>query len=472
MSTELKARLGLFTTVTIVIGSVIGSGVFKKAASMTTALGSPELVLLVLALAGVITLFGALTNAEVASMIPSTGGQYKFFQRMYGNVTAYLYGWAIFSVIQTGSIASITYIFSEYFSTIVSLPHFSPEIEQAYSFSLPFLGTIAPLANAGVKALTIAVITVLTYINIRGVESGGFVSVVFTTLKVGAILAIVLLSFTMSGGSFANVSTTTLAVPQGMNLVLAIVTALSAAFWAYDGWNSITYIAGEIRDAQRTIPLALLWGMVIVMVVYVLINLAYFYVLPAHQIAGAKVVAQDVVMSFLGAAGASLIAAAVMISTIGASNNTTLNSARAYFAMAQDGLFFSSLAKVHPRYQTPSTALWWQCLWSSALVLTGTFDTLTDMLIFVSWIFYGLSAYGVFVLRKKEPNTERPYKVWGYPFVPAAFVVCSIFFVGFTLYKDILAYQANPSVGIQSLFGLIIVALGAPLYFWFNKKRA
>ena len=470
--------LGLYTTIAIVVGAVIGSGIFKKPALMAEQLGSPELMIGIWIIAGVITLFGALTNAEVAGMITATGGQYIFFEKMYGRLTAWLYGWAIFSVIQTGSIASITYVFGQYTEYFWVLPRFSPEIEQSFVIHIPFIGDILPLHDIGVKSLTIFVICLLSAVNYYGVKFGGRVSAFFTTAKVAAILILVVFAVWFGGGSAEHLIRSTPGFTYEKGIFAAMIMALSGAFWAYDGWNNITYIAGEVKKPQRNIPVALFTGTIIVMTVYVIINLAFLYVMPVEEMAGSYLVAADVAQKALGAIGGGFVAAAVMISTFGTSNGTIMVSARVYFAMSRKKLFFSPVGNIHPKFKTPANALALQAAWSSMLVLSGTFDTLTDMLIFVSWIFYGMGAFGVFVLRKKMPDVHRPYKVWGYPFVPAIFVLFAFVFVVFTLYNDIntyLLWQENPVQGqpapiINSLFGLLLVAAGLPFYYYFNKN--
>lgn len=461
--------LGFFTTVSIVVGAVIGSGIFKKPALMAQQLGSPELLIGIWVLAGVLTLFGALTNAEVAGMISATGGQYIYFQKMYGNFIAYLYGWAVFAVIQTGSIASITYVFSEYSQHFWTLFAFPPHIEKSVVLHIPYIGNIFPLQSFGVKLLTIGIIWGLTLVNYLGVRFGGLIQNIFTVLKVAAMLALVVLSFTIGSGSTANFFTdSSSAAPQAT--IALIVAALSGAFWAYDGWNNITYIAGEIKDPQRNIPRALIVGTLIIISVYVLINLAYLYILPIDTIAGSTLVATDTALKVIGGFGAAFITAAVMVSTFGTANGTIMASARVYFAMAREGMFFKNIGTVQQHFKTPGNALLLQAIWTSVLVLSGTFDTLTDMLIFVSWIFYALGAIGVFVLRRKMPDAERPYKVWGYPFVPAIFIALAVLFVAMTLYGDITAYREGKTEIINSLFGLLLVGIGLPLYIYFKRK--
>lgn len=468
---KMLPQLGLFTTIAIVVGAVIGSGIFKKPAYIADQLGSPELMLLIWVVAGILTLFGALTNSEVAGMITETGGQYIYFQRMYGELTSYLYGWAIFAVIQTGSIASITYVFSEYTQYFFMLPRFSIEIEESFVIFIPFIGKIYPLMNIGVKTLTIIVIYTLSIINYLGVRFGGRIAVIFTTSKVIAILILVAFGFAFTGGSAGNLIESGANITAKYGMFAAIIAALSGAFWSYDGWNNITYIAGEVRKPQRNIPLALTIGTVVVISVYLLINVAFIYVMPVSEMAKSTLVAADVALRAIGPIGAGLVAALVMVSTFGTSNGTIMVSARVYYAMAQRKMFFTPIGKIHPKFRTPGNALILQATWASLLVLSGSFDDLTDMLIFVSWIFYAFGALGVFVLRKKMPHADRPYKVWGYPYIPAIFVFFAFAFVVFTVYNDVINYMNGTTRIINSLFGLLITLTGIPFYLWFKSRQ-
>lgn len=463
---SLARKLGLFTAVTIVVGSMIGSGIFKKSASMSSELGAPGIVLVIWLAAGLISLIGALTNAEIAGILPRAGGQYVYFREMYGNFTAYLYGWAIFAVIQTGSIASIAYVFSGYLEYFFPAPHLS-EGWEAWGFSLKWgeqvLLDCYPLKDIGLKMMTIILILFLSTVNYFGVAFGGIVQNVFTVLKNVAIAFIVVLALTVGVGSASNFSpfiNSAFQFPAG-SLLGGIVLALSGAFWAYDGWNNITYLGGEVKDAQRNIPKAMMFGMFFVIAVYLLVNLAYFYVLPVDAVASSTFLASDVMQKAVGGWGGAFVAVAVMVSTFGTTNGTILVSARVYYAMAKDGLFFKKLETVHHKHKTPGVSIIIQGLWASLITMTGSFDQLTDMLIFVSWIFYGLGAYGVFVLRKKMPNAERPYKAFGYPLLPAFFVLFSAFFVGFSIWYNVR----------NAVFGLLLVVIGIPLYFWFKKKK-
>lgn len=470
----LNRSLGLVTVTAIVVGSVIGTGIFKKPAIMAQHLGSAELLIAVWVVAGLVTLFGALANAEVAGMISKTGGAYEFFREMYGELVAFLYGWAVFIVIQTGTIASVTYVFSEYAQYFFTLPRLSPGLEQAVVVHLPGLGTITPLANLGVKTLTVAAVLLFTFINYVGVRSGGLVQVVVTGAKVIGILLIVAAAFLLepvqAAAGAVNVVQSTLSTPTGFALVLALTAAMSGAFWAYDGWNNVTYVAGEVQEPQRTVPRGLILGTLIIIAVYVLTNLAYLWVLSPEKMAGSQLVAADMAKAVLGVSGGGLVVVLVMLSALGTANGTILSSARVYFAMAHRGVFFRSMGSIHPRFRTPGRALILQAVWTSVLVLSGTFDTLTDMLIFVSWVFYALGAAGLFVLRRKLPDAPRPFRVPGYPWLPAVFVLFAALFVVLTLYNDITAYARGDVPIVNSAFGLVLVAAGLPFYFWFRRK--
>ena len=338
--TGLLPTLGLVTTTSLVVGGMIGSGIFRNPQKMAEFLHAPELLLGVWVLAGIVTMFGALTNAEVAGIIPVTGGQYQYFRTMYGDFMGFLYGWALFVVIQCGSIASITYVFAEYFNQVYPLVRFDLATEQAWAITLPF-ATIFPLENIGVKLLTVGAVTLLTLINAFGVREGGRVQVVFTVAKVGAMLALVLLAFTSSQASLSNVAIPSAdAIPAGTALMLALAMAMSKALWSYDGWNNITYVSGEVRNPQINVPRALMIGTAITIAVYVLINVAYLMVLPIDTLRSHEAVAAEAARVLVGANGVAFIAVAVMIATIGTSNGTILASSRVYYAMALEKMFF------------------------------------------------------------------------------------------------------------------------------------
>jgi len=471
----LVPALGLFTTTMLVIGGVIGSGIFRKPGIMAAQVGSPELLLWVWVLGGVVTLIGALTNAEVAAMIPATGGQFVFFERMYGRFFAYLYGWSVFAVIQTGSIAAVAYVFAEYATQFVPLPEIRGPAAQ-FAIHVPFIGDVTPLKEIGVKGLAAFLIILLTAVNYLGVKLGGAVQSFFTLAKMTGMLLLVLAAFLLpNGGSLAHLTTPgTMPRPGGLELVIALAAAMQGAFWAYDGWNRITFVAGEVQNPRRNLPRSLLIGMSLSMAIYVTMNLAYAWVLPVDAMAQSKLVAADVAEKCVPGGG-RWIALVVMISTFGAANAIILASARVYFSMARRGVFPAFLGGAHPRFHTPAASLVVQGVWSVMLLLSGTFDTLTDTLIFVSWIFYGASAYGVIVLRRKEPDTVRPYRVPGYPWLPWVFVVFSAAFLVLTVCNDVSSYWKAAAAGrpalINCAFGTALVLLGAPVYFFYRSRR-
>ena len=466
----LTPTLGLSTSISLVIGGIIGSAIFMKPAIMASQLGSPELLLAVWVVAGLITLFGALSNAEVAAMMPETGGQFIFFKVMYGDFISFLYGWAAFAVFNTAGVASIAYVLGMYTEYFIHLPRFTPDIERSFRLDIPYVGAIFPLHNIGVKSMTILVVLGLTYVNYRSTRSGGNIQVVFTVLKVLAMIIIVGGLLFSGQGEVSNFFTNSKIIrPEGWALLGGLVAATSGAFWGYDGWNNITFVAGEIKNPQQNIPKSLFIGLVTCIFIYGCIILSYLYVLPIDTIAGSSMVASDAAAVVMGTMGGAIIALMVIVSTFGTTNGNILATARVSFAMAQEKRFFHFVGKVHPRFQTPGNALWLHGVWTSLLVLSGSFDMLTDMLIFVSWLFYGLSAAGIFVLRKKLPHAERPYKVWGYPFVPGVFVAFTAFFLIATLISDIQLYISGKTEIINSLLGLLLTALGIPLYWYFKR---
>lgn len=460
----LVAKLGLFTATMIIMGNMIGSGVFKKAAPMAAEVQSPGLLLACWLIAGVVTLLGALSNAEVAGLIAEPGGFYEFFKRMYGRGFAFLYGWASFTVIQTASISSIAYVFGQSANALVPFPRLPASYEDWSVFGLFY-----PLDNLGVKGVTIATILVLSVANYFGVVFGGVIASVSTCLKLVGIAVVVVLVWSLSHGSSAHFSPL-LADPNvhyttSLGLFGAMFAAFLGAFWAYDGWNNITSLGAEVRHAKRTIPRALTIATAGVILVYMLINAAYLYVMPVREMAALSqtqnsIVAVEVLRRFLGDHGATFIAVLILLSTFGATNCQLMPHSRVYFAMARDGLFFRSAATCHATHHTPSSSLMIQAVWASLLVLSGTFDQLTDMVIFASFIFYGATALGVFVLRRTMADAPRPYRVPGYPVVPALFVVFCLVLVAVTI------YQAPRNAGI----GLVLIFSGIPLYFHWRRR--
>jgi APA family basic amino acid/polyamine antiporter len=463
---QLVRSLGLFATFIITVSTIIGSGVYKKVAPMAAELGSTDLVLLCWVLAGIISLFGALSNAEVASMLADAGGEYVYFKKIYNKFFAFLFGWTCFAVIRSSSLASIAYVFSQSFNSLMPLP----QLPEAVA-SINLFGIFTPFDNFGVKLMTIALICGLSYLNVFGLKLGEQVSRAVLIVVVGSILLIIILGLTVSDGSMANIQSRS-ATFQSKDwwdpiFIQSIFSAMLAAFWAYEGWASVGYLGAEIKNANRNLPLALVMGVVFVMLTYVAINFTYLYVLPVDNIIDVHntkntIAAVVVVKEFLGSGGVLFISVLILFTTFGCTNSTVLPPPRLYYAMAKDGLFFKWASFIHPKYHTPSKAFIAQAIWASVLVLSGSFDQLTDMLVFASFIFFGAITLGLFILRVKEPNTPRPYKAWGYPLVPGLFLLFCIALVGITI-------VSKPR---EALLGLGLMATGLPFYWWWNRSNA
>jgi len=473
MTAQLERKLGLWACISIVAGAVIGSGIFMKPATMAGQLGSPLLLVLVWVIAGVVSIFGGMINAEIGTMLPETGGQYVYFRHMYGKFFAYLYGWASFIVINTAAIAAIAFIFALYTSYFVDLPGFDKSTEQSFVLTIPFVGKLFPLQNIGVKALAIFLILLLTFINHRSLKAGGAIQVVFTVIKVAALLFIIFAIFFSGEGSMENFTTT----GSEMNfssafLVTGFVAATSGALAAYDGWNNLGLAGGEVRHPQKNIPKGLIWGLGICIALYVLTTLAYMYMLPIDEMKNSSMVATDALGKVMGVAGASIIAVLVIISTAGSVNGNILSCARVNYAMAQDKVFFLWAAKVDEKYKTPVGALWIQCIWACLFVLTGSFDMLSDLFVFVTWIFYAFAAYGIFILRRKMPDRERPYKLKFYPWAPLIFILFALFYFVVTIYNDISNYLTGKTEIIFSMLGLLLLLTGIPFYWYFKYRSS
>jgi APA family basic amino acid/polyamine antiporter len=470
MKEKLQRKLGLWTAVSIVIGSVVGSSIFMKPAVMAQQLPSPLLLLAVWLIAGGVSLIGAMINAEIGVIYPETGGQYIYFRRLYGDFFAYLYGWSAFVVINTASVAAIAFVFAQFSEYFVPLPHFSKATELSVVWNIPFLGSLYPLQNAGVKGLAILLILGMTIVNVRSVKTGGAVQVLFTVLKIGALL---LLLFFLFGGK-GNLQNTWKA-PAGTEatawpLFLGFIAATSGALASYDGWNNLSFISGEIRQPQKNIPRSFLLGLGLCMVLYIFTTLAYLYVIPVEEMKNSSLVAAEAVQKAGGKLGGAFIAILVMLSCAGAVNGNIMPCARVSFAMAQDRHFFSAAQKVHPRFGTPANALWIHGAWTCLFVLTGSFDMLADLFVFVSWIFYGFAGFAIFLVRRRHKSGEGNFRMKGYPVLPVIFVLFSLLYFVMTIYNDMQHYASGKTPVINSLLGLVLVVAGLPFYWWFRKR--
>ncbi|MDM7924712.1 MAG: amino acid permease [bacterium] len=444
---SLLRALGPVATVAVFVGSVVGSGIFLVPNTIAGQIPGFLAIVLVWTVAGLLSWAGALSYAELGGMIPDAGGQYAYLREAYGRFPAFLFGWTEFLVVKAGSIAAVAVAFAMY------VGYFVPQdLRTAYHATVYPLGVAIP--EIGVKLVAMACIVLLSAVNAAGVRAGGWVQNVFTFLKVGALLGLVIAIFAFAKPP-ADVFRPLWPGAGGSDLFRAFGLAMVAALWSYDGWNNTTYMAGEVIDPKKNVPLALAAGSVIVLGLYLAANAAYAYALPIRDIAASRLVAADAARVFMGSFGGGVISAAVLVSTFGTVNGMVLSGPRVTYAMARDGVFFSRLADVHPRFRTPHVSILVQAVWACLLTLSGRFDQLFTYVIFAAWIFYGLTASAVFVLRRKRPDAARPVRTWGYPVVPAAFILVAAAFVINTLVSD-------PR---DSLMGLCIVCLGLPVYF-------
>jgi basic amino acid/polyamine antiporter, APA family len=458
-SSQLNRTLGLRLAIVMVIGNIIGSGIYKKVAPMASELHSSGWILICWILGGIITLFGALSNAEIASMLADTGGEYVYYKKIYNRFFSFLYGWSNFAAIKTAAIASIAYVFAQSLNSIAHFPDVFSSLKD-----VQFLGIFHPFEGFNVKLVAIFLIIFLTWINSRGLRLGASLSSVLLLLVLAGIVTIIVFGTTSAHADIS--SSFSLATNNGQSItVSAIFTAMLAAFWAYEGWNSVGFLGGEIKNPNRNVPLSIVFGLFIVITLYVLTNIAYLSLMPIDSLvsvnaAGNQIAAVQAVKVFWNQGGVVFISLLILLSTLGCTHATILSNARTSFAMANEGLFFSKMAKINAA-KVPGNALWYQGIWAAILVLSGTFDQLTDMLIFAAFIFYGATAFGVFILRKKMPEANRPYKAWGYPVVPAIFVIFCVFLIANTIY-------ARPR---EAGIGLVLILLGIPFYYFFQKKN-
>jgi APA family basic amino acid/polyamine antiporter len=445
---ELKRDLGVWSAAAIVVGTVIGSGIFLVPNAMVKNVGSPGMVFAVWIFGGILSLFGALSYAELAAALPQAGGEYVYLREAYGPLWAFLYGWTQMFVAKSGSIATLASGFFIY------LANFRPELEQVWIVVPMPLGNSFEIHYGQVLAM--GVIAVLALINYFGVKIGGNVQVAVTILKVALIAGIIVIGLGSGHGSVSNFSTSVPA-PGG---IAGFFAALVAALWAYDGWNNVSMVSSEVRHPQRNLPLALITGTSAVIVIYLLTNLAYFYVLPADAVASTSRVAGEMMRRILGAPGAGAVSIAAMISIFAALNGSILSGSRVPFAMARDGLFFKRVGFVHPQHRTPSVSILALSAWACLLVLSGRYDQLYTYVIFASVILYGMATAAVVVLRFKRPDMPRPYRTIGYPVVPIVFVLGIASLVISTLLKS----------PVESLIGLGLIALGLPFYFYWKSR--
>ncbi len=468
---QLERKLGLWASVSIVVGTIIGSSIFMKPASMAALLGSPVMLLVVWIVAGLISLFGGMINAEIGCLLPETGGQYVYFRHMYGDFFAYLYGWASFIVINSAAIAGIAFVFAGYTEYFFHLPRFPPDIERAIPFVIPGIGKFYLLEHIGVKGLAIGLIIAFSWLNARSVKSSAFVQVFLSVLKVAALIILVAAIFFSGKGQWSNLKTVSVGFdPSFWPVFTSFIAATTGALAAYDGWNNLGFVAGEIKDPQKNIPRGLIIGIGLCIILYVLTTEAFLYMLPVDTMKNSALVASDALYMVLGVAGGGFAALLVIVATAGSTNANIMPCARIIFAMGEERNFFAFTGKVNEKRHTPANALLVQGVWSSLLVLLGSFDMLMDMFVFITWIFYGFAAYGIFILRKRMPHAHRPYRMKGYPFLPVIFILFSVLYVVITVYNDTSSFLSGKSTIINSVFGLFLTAIGIPLYWYFKRN--
>ncbi len=450
----LRRALGPWSAVAIIMGTVIGSGIFLVPTDMVKAVGSPGMVFAVWVFGGVLSLFGALTYAELSAALPHAGGEYAYLTAAYGPFWGFLYAWTQTWVAKSASIAALATAFYTY------LADFLPGLQAPlYVVPLPIGPGGGPLEIRYGQLLAICLILLLSAVNYRGVQVGGHVQVGVTALKVlliGGVIAVGLLS---RQANIANLHSSTAPLPGG---IAGFFVALVAALWAYDGWNNAGMLGSEVENPQRTFPLALIAGVTAIIGVYLLTNLAYFSVLNAGEVAGSDRVAADMMRRIAGSHGAAAVSVAAMISIFAALNGSILSGSRVPYAMARDGYFFRHIARIDPAFRTPSNSILLLGVWSSLFVLSGHYSDLYNAVIFPSWILYGMTAAAVIVLRHKRPDLPRPYRTWGYPWVPLAFVGVTI----------LLLYQTLISSPRASGIGLVVIVLGVPFFFYWKRRRA
>ena len=474
-----KRELGLLNATSLVAGSMIGSGIFIVTAQMARDLGSSGWLLFVWFLTGLLTMSAALSYGELAGMMPNAGGQFVYIQRAYGKLMSFLYGWTVFTVIQTGVIAAVAVAFANYSSVFFpALENKIFTIGESYSFS-------------NKQILAMSSIVLLTFINTRGVQSGKTLQLVFTIAKMFALFALIVLGLYVGlqtnvlSQNFTNMwyasktvlnadGSVTVTKLAGMALLGAMGATIINSLFSSDAWNNVTFIAGEIKDPKKNIPRSLFLGTLIVTIIYILANIAYLALLPLHGTpVGESVVNKGIMFAAqdrVGAAAANVImgnigvfvmAGLIMVSTFGCNSGLILSGGRLFYAMSKDGLFFKQASELNVN-NVPEKALWLQCLWACVLCVSGKYGDLLTYSTFASLLFYILTIYGIFILRKKEPNADRPYKAFGYPIIPALYIIVT------TLICITLLVYDTKSTGL----GLLIVGLGVPVYYFINKKKS
>jgi APA family basic amino acid/polyamine antiporter len=461
-SADLRRGLTLLDATMLVLGSMIGSGIFIVSADIARTMGSPGWLLLVWLVTGVVTLFGALSYGELAAAMPHAGGQYVFLREALGPLTGFLYGWTLFLVIQTGTIAAVAVAFARFLG--VFLPGVSPDVFLSLGH-VPMPGGEIELGLSPQRVVAILAVGILTYVNTRGLHEGKWVQNAFTFAKTVGLLGLIALSITVGRNAEAiarNFGDVFAGAPSGTALVLAFGAAMVGSLFSSDAWNNVTFAAAEVRHPERNLPLSLALGTGAVTLLYLLANVGYLMVLTLEEIQSAPQdrVATLAMQHVFGASGLYLMAGAILISTFGCINGLILAGARVYFAMARDGLFFERAGRISPKTHVPVWALWVQGAWTAFLTLTGTYGQLLDYVIFAALLFYALTTLALFRLRATRPEMERPYRAVGYPVVPGLYMLSAAAIA-------LILLVAKP---VYTVSGLFLVLLGIPVYFLWRRS--
>jgi APA family basic amino acid/polyamine antiporter len=453
---ELLQGLGLYGAVSVAAGTMIGTAIFVVPSLMLAHVRTPSRVLAVWVIAGVLTLFGALGYAELGAALPAAGGEYVYLHRAYGPSLGFLYAWTQFIVAKSASIATIATGFLLY------LAFFFPGLSSViWQHSIILAGRHVSLTLTGIQIGSAAMILLLSALNIMGVRRSGAVQTVFTAAKLAVLATLIVLGLTIGHGSWANFRSALSTQAAGGATVAGFGLAIIAALWAYDGWNNLSMVAGEVKRPERNLPAALIGGSLLVLLVYVAVNITYFYVLRPSDAASTRMIAALAAGRFMGGLGASFVAVGVLASTFATLNGSILSGSRIPYACARDKLFPQSLAHVSPRFRTPTAAIAAQAIISGAFALSGSYETLYTKAIYSEWIFYALVTAGIFVLRRREPHLPRPYRTWGYPAVPAIFVALAAVLLVSTFFLSRL----------DVIWCLILIGSGIPVYFFWVAAR-
>ena len=467
--TEFVKAISRLDATALVVGSMIGSGIFIVSANILRQVSSPGLLLVVWTVSGLVTLLGALTYGELAAMFPKAGGQYVYLRESISPLFGFLYGWTLFAVIQTGTIAAVAVAFARF--TAVIFPSLTPDVFLGGRLTLP--QPIGPI-DVGLSAqrvLAIISVLVLTWINVRGVRTAALIQTTLTVVKTAALAALILLGLSIGRNAAAIAANFGENFWAGGGLSLAVLPVIGAAMvgslFSMDAWNNVGFASGEMKNPEKDLPFAMAMGVLIVTSLYVLANVSYLHILPRDAIASAPQdrVGTAALQAMFGDAGLYIMAAAIMISTFGCNNGLILSGARVSWAMARDNLFFLPKAgDLHPEYRTPATALWVQAVWTCLLCLSGTYSQLLDFVIFAAVLFYLVTVVGLFALRMKRPDLPRPVKAVGYPVLPALYVVATGLIC--------VSLLASPATRTYSFAGLVLVLIGVPVYYGWRSYTA